>query len=194
MNLARRFAPALLLGPVLLATAALTGCSSDSGSDAAPSTDCVDATLPNATAEEIVDSARPQPAGDPDDMYRTLVAQFEETRSAQIQKVSTSAVFTAVPEGGDAAFAKAVCGQSRWNDRTAADGSPMPGLRSQRAVIVSTGHTFCDTYEQLKPSAVATGAWTDWNGYVEMMARGDDGADTQQLADAARANICPQLG
>ena len=141
-----------------------------------------------------MDSARPQPAGEPDDMYRSLAAQFEETRTAQVEKVAASAVFTAVPEGGDAEFAKAVCGQSRWGDRTAADGATLPALRSQRAVIVATGHTFCDTYEQLKPSAVATDAWSDWNGYVEMMSRGDDSADTRQLADAALANICPQFG
>lgn len=189
MNLARRIAPAVLL----VAAAVLTGCSSTSEAGAAADTGCVDATLPNATAEEIVDAARPQPAGDPDDVYRRLAAQFEESRAAQVQHVAASSVFTSVPEGGDAEFAKAVCGQSRWADRTAADGATMPGLRAQRAAIVSTGHTFCDTYEQLKPSAVATDAWSDWNGYVEMMARGDDSDGTRQIADAALAHVCPQF-
>ncbi|MGW0174947.1 hypothetical protein ACWDUM_14015 [Rhodococcus sp. NPDC003322] len=190
MNLARRIAPAVLL----VAAAVLTGCSSTSEADAAADSTCVDASQPNATAEELIDVLRPQPVGEPDDTYRQLAAMFDESRTAQIERMQASSVFTAVPEGGDAEFAKAVCGQSRWDDHTSADGTSTPGLRTQRAAIVSTGHTFCDTYEQLRPSAVSTDAWSDWNGYVEMMSRGDDSEGTRQLADAALEYLCPQFG
>ncbi|CRK54216.1 conserved exported hypothetical protein [Rhodococcus sp. RD6.2] len=191
MKLARRTVPAVVLAAAALA-AALTGCSSESA-DAAASTECVDATLPNATAEEIVDVLRPQPAGEEDETYRQLVAQFDQNRSAEIERVKSSSVFTATPEGGDAAFAAAVCGQARWDAATTPDGVDVPSVRGQRAAIASAGQTFCYTFEQLRPSAESTGAWSDWPGYVEMMTRGDDSADAKQLYSAALENVCPQF-
>ncbi|MFD4292728.1 hypothetical protein ACFWPA_07845 [Rhodococcus sp. NPDC058505] len=190
MKLARRITPAVLL----VAAAVLTGCSSPSEADTAADTGCVDVGLPNATAEELVDVLRPQPAGEPDDAYRQLAAQFEESRDARIAQVQSGAVFTAIPEGGDAAFVKAVCGQSRWDATTTPDGTEVPSQRSQRAAIVAAGHSFCETYEHLRPSAVSTDAWSDWNGYVEMMTRGDDSAEAKQLYSSALENLCPQFG
>lgn len=191
MNLARRIAPAILL----VTAAVLTGCSSGSGSgtEAAADGGCVDASLPNATAEEIVDVLRPQAAGEPDNAFRQLTAQFEQTRDAQIERVQASSVFAAVPENGDAGFVEAVCGQSRWDETTAPGGTAVPSPRTQRAAIVAAGHSFCETYEHLRPSAVSTEAWTDWTGYVEMMTRGDDSADARALYAAAVTNICPQF-
>lgn len=192
MNLARRLAPA-----VLLVAAAATACSSTSDADATSAdsaAQCVDATLPNATADELVDVLRPVPAGEPDDTYRTLAARFDASRADQIARVEASVVFTAVPDGGDAAFATAVCGQSRWDATTTPEGVEIPTARSQRAFLAAAGHTYCDTYEQLRPSAESTGAWSDWPGYVEMMTRGDDNDDARQIYAAALEHICPQFG
>ncbi|MFF0814254.1 hypothetical protein ACFYVR_03705 [Rhodococcus sp. NPDC003318] len=194
MNLARRFAPAVLL----VAVAAATACSSSSAAETAAGESsaerCVDAGLPNATAEELVDVLRPQPAGEPDDAYRKLAAQFEESRAAQVARVEAGGVFAAVPDGGDAAFAEAVCGAARWDAATTPDGINLPEVRTQRAFLAAAGHTFCDTYEQLRPSAEATGAWSDWSGYVAMMTRGDDNDDARQMYAAALDHICPQFG
>ncbi|MFD1814309.1 hypothetical protein [Rhodococcus gannanensis] len=192
MKLARRTITAAAVSAVALA-AVLTGCSSESTDTATSGSECVDATLPNATADEIVDVLRPQPAGEEDDAYRQLVTQFEAARAAEVERVQSSSVFTGVPEGGDAAFVTAVCGQARWDSATTADGVEVASVRGQRAVIASAGHTFCDTYEQLLPSAESTEAWSDWPGYVEMMTRGDDSDDAKQLYASALENICPQF-
>ncbi|MGW4478585.1 hypothetical protein [Rhodococcus triatomae] len=195
MKLARRTITAAAVSAVTLA-AVLTGCSSESteSTDASASgSECVDATLPNATADEIVDVLRPQPTGEEDETYRQLVAQFEAGRAAEVERVQSSSVFAGVPEGGDAAFVTSVCGQPRWDAATTADGVEVPSVRGQRAAIASAGHTFCDTYEQLLPSAESTEAWSDWSGYVEMMTRGDDSEDAKLLYSSALENICPQF-
>ncbi|TQF67092.1 hypothetical protein FK531_16075 [Rhodococcus spelaei] len=184
---------------VAAAAAAVVGCSSSAQADdsASGARDCVDASLPNASAEELVDVLKPQPSGPggADDTFRQLATQFDQGRDAQVARVRDSAVFKAVPTGGDAAFAKAVCSQSRWDDVVAPDGSTLATARSQRGALVAAGHNYCDAFEQLRPSATSTGAWSDWSGYVAMMTKGDPSAaaDAQQVYAAALANICPQF-
>ncbi|MFE3290892.1 hypothetical protein [Rhodococcus sp. NPDC059234] len=185
---------------VAAAATAVVGCSSSAQADdsAAGARDCVDASLPNASAEELVDVLKPQPSGPggADDTFRELAAQFDQGRDAQVARVRESSVFKAVPADGDAAFTKAVCAQARWDDVVSPDGTVLATARTQRGAIVAAGHNYCDTYEQLRPSAASSGAWSDWSGYVAMMTKGDPAAAEagRQVYDAALANICPQFG
>ncbi|MFC4603063.1 hypothetical protein [Rhodococcus kronopolitis] len=200
MKIARRAAS--LAATVAVVGVALVGCSADAdtsdqagGGSSGGATTCVDATLPNATAEELVDVLRPVQVGDADDEFTSLMAQFEEGRAAQVARMQDGEVFKAVPADGDAAFAKSVCAQSRWDDVVNDQGETLASPRSQRAAVVATGHTYCDSFAQLKPSAASTGAWSDWAGYVDMMTQGaTDGADDgRQTYAAALTNICPQF-
>ncbi|WP_027499303.1 hypothetical protein [Rhodococcus sp. UNC363MFTsu5.1] len=190
----------------------LGGCSAASSEPAsADGAACVDATLPNATAEELVDVLRPRGDGTADSVEQNLADQFAAARPAQIERVEQSAVFKNVPEDGDAGFAGAVCADSRWDDITA--GAVTLSPRAERAAIVSAGHGYCDAYEQMLPAAVSTGSWKDWAGFTVSMvgarqsaldaakAAGRDSTTEQQALEeetraleAARQHICPQFG
>ncbi|MFC7447232.1 hypothetical protein [Rhodococcus daqingensis] len=206
----RRFRSLAVLLP--LTAALLGGCSSASSepgsTDAAA---CVDATLPNATAEELVDVLRPRGDGTADAAEQNLVDQFAASRPAQIERVEQSAVFRSVPDGGDAAFAGAVCADTRWDDINA--GAVTLSPRAERGAIVFAGHGYCEAYEQMLPAAVSTGSWDDWAGYTVALigarrsavdaakAAGRDFSAEQQALeeesrayDAARQHICPQFG
>jgi hypothetical protein len=194
-----------------LAAVLLGGCSAASSEPAsADAAECVDATLPNATAEELVDVLRPRGDGTTDSAEQNLVDQFAASRPAQIERVGQSTVFRNVPEGGDAGYAGAVCADSRWDDITA--GAITLSPRAERAAIVSAGHGYCEAYEQMLPAAVSTGSWDDWAGYTVALigarqsaldaakAAGRDFSAEQQALeeetrayDAARQHICPQF-
>ncbi|MGW6377817.1 hypothetical protein ACWFRB_17325 [Rhodococcus sp. NPDC055112] len=190
----------------------LGGCSAASSEPgSADAAACVDATLPNATAEELVDVLRPRGDGTADSVEQNLVDQFVAARPAQIERVEQSAVFKNVPEDGDAGFAGAVCADSRWDDITA--GAITLNPRAERGAIVSAGHGYCEAYEQMLPAAVSTDSWDDWAGYTVALigarqsaldaakAAGRDFSAEQQALeeetrayDAARQHICPQFG
>lgn len=197
MKIARR--ACTFAATVAVVGVAIVGCSSDSepaaNATAGGTTTCADATAANASAEELVDVLRPVQVADADDEYRSLLAQFEAGRADQVARLEASEAFRAVPAGGDAEFVKAVCSQSRWDDVVDADGKAVSSPRSQRAAIAATGHTYCDAFAQLQPSAAASGAWTDWSGYVDMMTQGGmEGTDEARLTyEAARKNLCPQF-
>lgn len=196
---------------VPLTATLLGGCSSASSEPgSAEGAACVDATLPNATAEELVDVLKPRGDGTADSVEQNLVDQFAASRPAQIERVQESAVFQNVPEGGDAGFAGAVCADSRWDDISAGAISLSP--RAERAAIVAAGHGYCESFEQMLPAAVSTGSWDDWAGFTLSMigarqsaldaakAAGRDSAPEQRTLDeesraydAARQHICPQF-
>lgn len=121
---------------------------------------CVDATGANSTAEQIADAQLNTPITDPrtgetkTGMETALEAGNEansvlglkEHSPEEIRQAGIEAVFTDVPDGGDAAFAGAVCDEVNvdlWDRLTATNGLTDDTLATTPHYLRGIGRTVC---------------------------------------------------
>ncbi len=149
--------------------------------DRDPSAECVDADLPNLTLNDelaywsaILDDQRRQY---PQQSFPTDA----EIRTQKKEEWSTD-IDSAVPVGGDAAFARDVCGLPSL-DGALYSGEP---LREIRGHVAARGRSAC--------SLILTDGLTAARETADSLALDDEaGADARYLLESAVTHVCPQL-
>ncbi|MGN7133932.1 hypothetical protein ACTHQY_11745 [Rhodococcoides corynebacterioides] len=149
--------------------------------DRDPSARCVDSDLPDLTLDEalaywsaIFDDQRRQY---PQQSFPT----DEEIRAQRRDEWSTD-VDSAVPVGGDAAFARDLCGLTSL-DGALYSGEPLRQIRGHAAIL---GRSAC--------SLVLTDGLTAARETTDSRALDDEaGAEARYLLESAVTHVCPQL-
>lgn len=115
---------AKLSAATVIAAFSLTGCSSAGVADKPPakapsatsSVECVDSSGPNSSPDQIVDAALGAPATNLRGETRTVAQTLPPYMSSpRLRQDAIEGVFRDVPEGGDAAYAAAVCSLTNWD-------------------------------------------------------------------------------